>query len=278
MTNEPTTVVYSAIGRGFQWEACLSARSVKAVMPHCRTVLYSDQKVSSPFIDECRPLFPDETIPDSTRKVKVCKIDAILHAASTIAGRLTYLDTDTYVALPFDDLLGASDAFDICLAHDTWRQFAFYGPVAPFNSGVMIFRSGPRLQELLTAWRSAYVHMASTPDQVSFHSVLLASRLRILPLPPEMNARCEEPVHLSGRVRVVHKHYASQGLGTLGNPAVVARFVNQTTDNRVLILAEGRMVALDSSFSLRSLVFEESEELRNVARQWQSVEHEVSAW
>lgn len=271
----PVTIIYAAIGEGFIRGAGISARSAKAVMPQARTILWADRHARCASLDEVLPLRPDPAIQPEIRRTKILKIEAILQAAEDLEGPVIFLDTDTFVAeslLPALDLLQRSD---IAVAHDTWRCYAGYDWTTPFNSGVILFRAGPRVAGIFRAWRDLYRDTAAVPDQVSFHRVLTESELRIALLPPEMNARCGEPLHLSGRVKVVHKHDSRD---PLLHPAVLARLLNQVERNRVFIPAERRLSYLDEQFQTRHLTLELTPELEQLAREARSIDCRTTPW
>jgi hypothetical protein len=112
--------------------------------------------------------------------------------------RTLYLDADTRVVHPVEDVFRLLDRFDIAMAHaprrnsretrETWRV-DLPDAFPQVNSGVIAFRRTPDVLDLLQDWSEAYREGGFKKDQVTLREVLWLSDLRLAILPPEYNIK-----------------------------------------------------------------------------------------
>ena len=106
--------------------------------------------------------------------------------------RTLYLDSDTMICTPIDDVFDLLDRFDIALAHahsrnrkrtlKRWTQ-DLPRSFPQFNGGVIAYRSRPQVLELLDEWRQCFHSEGFKKDQVRLRELLWKSDLRITMLP-----------------------------------------------------------------------------------------------
>ncbi|MGC8201702.1 putative nucleotide-diphospho-sugar transferase [Aliiroseovarius sp. PTFE2010] len=198
-------VIYVATGADYVDLAVRSAHSLRVVEPHLPIVLFSDGPVDGPF---------DQVLPVPRAHARA-KLEAM---AATPFQRTLFLDADTRVLAPLDDLFDVLDRFDLALAHDVRRASALIqeGTVkTPYafgqmNSGVMLYRRSPEMLAFLDEWARRYHADGHVRDQVPLKDLLWESDLRFYVLPEEFNLRrvtmldAWEP--LDARPTILHSH------------------------------------------------------------------------
>ena len=193
-------------------EAIFSAASLKKHHPKLKIMLITDlidkvKRIKHPF-DILERIDPKEV---AIR----CKIK-FMYPKSPF-DRTIFIDTDTYVSLPIDDMFAVLDKFDIAVAHDFARKRTVnhhkkdvkipggYGfsklkeyaeiPYAfpEFNTGIIAYKKSDQVKGFFEAWVKTYKQFKShTPyDQPSFRVALWNSNLRIHTLPLEYNCRAK---------------------------------------------------------------------------------------
>jgi hypothetical protein len=212
-----TCIVFACSGTAYASEALTAARRARRLMPGHPCVGFADPVGAAVFRDS--GLFhevheiadPAYSFIDKTRIALPAHYDAAL-----------FLDTDTYMAAPVEDVFTLLDRFDLVVAHEPTR-FSFDAafqqllddgapPAFPeFNTGVFGFRNVPAVQAFLAAWRedNAALRASGRPpahDQPSFRTALWRSELRFYVLPPEYNFRFTMPSFIGGfgHVRILH--------------------------------------------------------------------------
>lgn len=183
-------VLYVATGEKFVRAACASSDSVSSRSPGLKRHIFCD----GPSAESLPPrLFDSVTIIDDPHRRS--KVDHLHH---TPFEKTLYLDADTKVIAPVDDLFDLLDRFDIALAHAPLRNIPatrqFWKTRIPdafpqMNSGVIAYRSSPGVLDLLARWEKAYREAGLKKDQVTLRELLWKSDLRIAALPPEYNIR-----------------------------------------------------------------------------------------
>lgn len=112
--------------------------------------------------------------------------------------RTLYLDCDTLIVAPFEDLFDILIRFDLAIAHDMRRStdlvqeghkvktpYAF----PQLNSGVMLYRNSFKTIEFFRSWQDMYKETGKMRDQISLKDLLWTSDLQFYILPPEFNLR-----------------------------------------------------------------------------------------
>jgi len=165
-----------------------SARSVRKHSPDLLIDIYTDSPEVLPdgLFDRVNP------ISDPHRRSKVDYMN------KTRFQRTLYLDTDTRVVSDILEMFELLDRFDMALAHaharnrkfvsETWRN-AIPCSFPQLNSGVMLYRRTPEVQQLLSDWQQAYHSAGFKKDQTTLRELLWLSDLRLHVLPPEYNIR-----------------------------------------------------------------------------------------
>jgi hypothetical protein len=207
-------IIYVAQGAGYLDLAERSAASLKAVAPGLPVALFTDQPEGRPGLFDIVSAIP-----------KGGPTPKLACLAESPFERTLYLDCDTLVLAPLDDLFGLLERFELAVAHDVRRTSALIreGHVAdpPYafpqmNCGVMLYRRSLAMAEFLAEWRRRYRAAGRARDQVSFRDLLWQSDIRFYVLPPEFNLRrvtmldAWEP--LDARPTIVHSHRLLQHL------------------------------------------------------------------
>jgi hypothetical protein len=207
-------VIYVARGADYLDLATRSAMSLRARAPGVGVALFTDQAAVAPgLFDAVLP------IPEGGPTPKLASLP------ESPFERTLYLDCDTLVLAPFDDLFDVLDRFELAVAHDVRRTSALIreghavDPPYAFpqmNCGVMLYRRSPAVAAFLADWQRRYRAAGVGRDQVSFRDLLWQSDIRFYVLPPEFNLRrvtmmdAWEP--LDARPTILHSHRLLQHL------------------------------------------------------------------
>jgi hypothetical protein len=251
-------VVYSAFGGDYIREAAISAWSVKRHIPGAFTSIVTDTPFECKFFDQIKVMKPVPAGVDASRVAKIHKAVAIL---ASLSETVLYLDTDTYVTADLSDLPSALYQHDLAMALDTWRFeeiFRLLHPEVPlasypgwhpfFNAGVVVVKRSARTDTFIAQWMHEFTSDARlVRDQVVLRRLLYNSDIRVRVLPPEYNVRCIEPIHISGKMRILHGR-ASIDHWPHSLP-FLADFLGTETRNRVYTPRDGRLVTLRDDYS-----------------------------
>lgn len=235
---ETTGVIYVASGARYLAEAARSCASLKRVMPGIETALYTDTPA-----DGAIALF-DHVLPLPSAR-HTCG-DKLIPLLDVPFDRAIFLDSDTYVARPIDDLFQLLDQFDFAIAHEPcrWggRGWSLTYPTCPpafceLNTGVFAFKKGIAWEQLVRQWQAAYERQliafpGYVADQPALQEALYESPLRFFVLPAEYNLRTNYPAYAGdgAEVRVLH--------GRECDLATLAQRVNRSLDARTFYLTE----------------------------------------
>ena len=268
------TIVYSAIGKDFIWEACVSAKSVREKMPGIRIVIFSDRNIISEYFDEVYRIDVDGSISPEIKSIKVQKMESLCRLPF---GDYLFLDCDTYLVEPVWDLFVYLENFNLGFCFDNWRSDIKTQGVQSYNSGVIVFRKDELVASFLSDWRESYLSEVAVPDQYTFNKLIVESNLRYVTLPPEYNFRAEE-LHLAGStVKIVHKHHRSS---LDRNCASLGHFLNSIQSIR-LYIPDGRMISFDSSGLRDVSIFDDpgvQSELTSLAEKSLDVKFSLEDW
>lgn len=194
-------VLYISADDAYLDEAMQSAQSVNKHMPDIPTAIITN--TSSP-----GDMFDTVIKRNDLRSSVVDKSD---HIHRTPFQRTLYLDTDTYVAQPLDDIFDILDHYDIATALEKGEHYDIGLPpsVAHRQGGVIAFKDNQKVGELFELWREIYArqrqegHMS---DQPPLTEAVLESGVSIHTLPVEDNCLIYYGERLEGEVRIVHGH------------------------------------------------------------------------
>lgn len=220
-------VVYIATGRRHLGEMLVSAGSVRRHMPGLPIILFTDQT------DFQNDLF-SEILPIENPRHSF--IDKIAPLSNSPFDRTVFLDTDTLVCAPIDDLFEVLDRFELAvsrapLRHD--REFSTPNCFTELNTGVMAFRKTGSVVAMLQEWLNVYEREVEQTgrmdsDQPAFRDALYRSSVSFYVLPQEYNLRTVMPAAV-GRctVRIIH--------GRAPDMDELERWVNQSHRIRLFL-------------------------------------------
>ena len=178
-------VIYIATGAAHTEAARRSAASVRATNPGLAVALFTDQPAPAGF----------DMVGAVADPHPRSKLD---YLPRTPFDETLFLDSDTRVRGPLDDLFDVLGRFDLALAQRarvrTVRksvQWRFDVPAAfpEHNAGVLLYRSSAEVLGFLEAWRAAYVEAGFGVDQITLRELLWSSELRFAVLPQRYNCR-----------------------------------------------------------------------------------------
>lgn len=206
MRTTESGIVYVATGERHIREATQSAISAREAMPSIPRALFTDD-----------PSVVAQGVFDEVLSVTVVRrhfTDKIEPLTRSPFVRTLYLDTDTRVLHPCEELFDLLDRFDFGAGHAPYRTTSYYDvcPAAfpELNTGVMVFRRDTRVQAALIRWKELCesnwsVYGRRVLDQPELRKVLYDSDLRIAVLPPEYNLRTAYPWFAgSAPVKILH--------------------------------------------------------------------------
>lgn len=196
-------IIYVATGPKYLAEAVVSAKSVQAVMPGFPMTLFTDQGVSPGLFDRIIPI----------QGGNMGRPGKIRSMAATPYDETLFLDSDTYMCQPCEDIFWPLGKYDLAIAHEVYRnEYAF--EVFPdsfpsLNTGVVAYRKNEKTTAFFKAWEDSYLtefQQKRPADQPAFRHTLFHSDLRHYILPPEFNFRTNYPVVLGGfaRAKIIH--------------------------------------------------------------------------
>lgn len=209
-------ILYVATGQRYVDEAQRSAASAKRQMPDLPRTLHVDaaSEVERGLFTEVRLI----------EKPTYTFFDKILPLIESPYERTLFLDTDTLVIDPVQEVFELLDRFDLGYVHGPWRACPGYAleacpsAFAEPNTGVILYRRGEAVKDLFSRWANLYAGQlrSATPpahDQPAFRQVLYESSLRFVVLPPEYNFRTVFPGLCGGGLRVKILHGRDPSLG-----------------------------------------------------------------
>jgi lipopolysaccharide biosynthesis glycosyltransferase len=203
-------VVYIAFGDRYVEEVLFSASTLRAVSD-LHVTLFTDRKISSPYLDSVVEIEPGHKRP---------KVD---HLPRTPYDLTLYLDSDTKIERDVTDMFAILDRFDLAAVQDHSRKSSRWSTVIPeydaipygfpeYNSGVVLFRNSPKLDGFFKLWQETFHRYRATThgqDQASFRIALWQSELQIHTLPVEYNVR---NLYIRKRMAMRSKSPADEGL------------------------------------------------------------------
>jgi hypothetical protein len=219
-------------------------------MPDSQIHILTDQKFVCEHFDR---ILTAENSVDSTssdRQGKAGKAQAVMNCLSD---NCLFVDVDTYFAGSVGEVFDSTMNFDIAAVHDAWQFAEIYQKKSPtnrlpqhpqhhpyFNTGVIFFRNSAKVKRFLEGWLRAC--KMDPNDQLAFADCLYVSDLNIHTVPNVYNARTAEPIHLSGRLKILHKY--SEKTKPLLNNALVDDLLSADIHNRIYLPQEGRLIVL----------------------------------
>jgi len=222
-------VLYVATGEQYLNEAAISAQSVKACMPQMHITVFTDQPgINIACFDEIGII----------EDPQYSYIDKIQPLKKSPYERTLFLDSDTYIADPCEELFELLDRFDLAAAHDTWR-LGYNVPNCPdsfveFNTGVILYQQNQKFKEFIDRWHLDYKNQLKkdptvSNDQSAFRKALYNSSLSLYVLPSEYNYTVWFPgfIGACGKVKILH--------GRNDRFVQTANWINASREARVFI-------------------------------------------
>jgi hypothetical protein len=241
-------ILYFAKGEPFIEEAKLSAGQVKRVMPECPITIVADRAVDA----ECF----DEVLLDESEFLKRDKPQALRR---TPYERTIYLDTDTYVHQPIDELFDLLDRFGMGLRKnkstvhvpendDTDPNSDLPEGFPEFNAGVIPYRMTPAVEELLREWERL-CHPDHEADQRSFRPALYQSAVRFTAIPNRYNCMYRNANVVTETVKVFHGPLVERGRNRVDLREALDK-LNRSTASRLYYVYGNTLFVDPSPFAL----------------------------
>ena len=193
MSNEIASCgyLYIAIGRRYVLEAQQSARSLKKHTKYPLCLVTDDTTFTSDFFDQI-----------IIAKLPGDFIAKIIGMALTPFERTIYLDNDTFVCSPVDELFSVLDFFEMSMLPfsflHSYSFFERYNPsfkikyervIPEYHLGVVVYKTTETVKNLLADWLVMHEQMHIKSDASSFRETYFnyIRDVRIAPLPFEYN-------------------------------------------------------------------------------------------
>lgn len=188
-----------------------SAASLKRAMPGLPITAFSQFPIESPCIDSVVRVSPSRD---------GCYDKARLMLESPYE-RTLFIDADTYVLEPVDELFALLDHFDCAATHEEYlntdwdnryprRDIPASFP--EYNTGILAFNRSDRVRSVLGQWSVLYEDFLRTHpneainDQPFFRAAVYFGSVRIATLSREYNCKFRGQGYLNGRVKILHGH------------------------------------------------------------------------
>lgn len=214
-------ILYIAFGEAFTREALYSAQSVKKNSPGIKIAIFTNMKFESEFIDYVCYIQPNHIR---------SKVDFIAYSPFK---KTIYLDSDTCIVMPINDMFDVLEKYDVAAIHDFARKRNKYALLVPeygkipysfseVNGGVFVFNNNQNVQDFFKMWKNyfyKYYKQTNGWDQVSLRVSLWESNISLCILPIEYNNRGQDnrdkvelpyvikengPGHM--KPRIIHTH------------------------------------------------------------------------
>lgn len=200
--------LYIAIGEMFRYEAERSCRSLKRFTQFPACLVTDDSNFTSTQFDQ---IIYVENIGRSF-EVKITGMQLSPY------DKTVFLDSDTFICNPIDDIFELLDYFDMATTlemngHSTgfWTQYQpnyqlkLKGVLHEFNTGVVGFNKNEDVVKFLETWLQIHRELNMYADMPTFREAYLKYPVRIGILPHEYNLTgIKSMVIVYGKVRVIH--------------------------------------------------------------------------
>lgn len=183
--------LYIAMGKRYLLEAETSAQSLKRFtnLPIC---LITDE-------ENYRNTYFDLICFEKSERDFVSKIAGI---KKTPFQKTIYLDSDTFICAPIEQLFEILDLFDMAMTIDRYNhsygflrhynssfKLRFENVLPEYNTGLIVYNSGEHIKKLFEDWLDTHREMNVKADMPSFREAFIknSTTVRIAPLPFEYN-------------------------------------------------------------------------------------------
>jgi hypothetical protein len=223
-----SAVVWIAGGETYVQDAVISCESIKRWHPELPCIIATDAKNIPPVYDgvvELTPRrYPNMWYLDSSRYV-----GEAFNALRNDFDALCFLDTDTYVAAPIDDLFELADRFDISVSHGVTRQTTNTVNPIPnafpeFEIGVMLVACNEHIKNLFADWLELFEkhpEVYGNNDQGPLREALWINKyINMYVLTEEYHARFGFGVCVVSTVRILHNRSCGDNPHTNAQAAI----------------------------------------------------------
>jgi len=195
--------VYAATGERFREEVEVSVCSLKRAMPDLSVTVFCDW---------------DSDVLDGLEGVEVVVfenpefgyIDKVVGIRQSPYRKTLFIDTDTYISAPLDELFELLDRVDVAAAHELARQHSEFPEIpdcfSEFNSGFVAMNMNDRVLAMLKFWEDRYRVLIDDVggDQDVFRLACYQSDVSLYVLTPEYNCQVRQVGCVNGQVKVLH--------------------------------------------------------------------------
>lgn len=203
--------LYVATGEKYIKEAEQSAKSLKGVNSSAHITLVTDNYYSSDFFDNII-IQGFESIDETSWKANL--VYKVMGIAATPYDQTVFLDTDTFIVEPFDELFDILDYFDVMVCPDYYDKSTVEidGKVikgyTPYNTGVLAYRKNQDVDSFLETWKVQYEKKLDVfwSDQPAFMLALVLCNVKLYSLHTNYNFRFLNNVGLldGEKVKIIH--------------------------------------------------------------------------
>jgi hypothetical protein len=209
--------VWIAGGQDYAQDAARSAESVRAQMPYLERLLVTDAP-STPGVFTRAISMPQRTA-HAPWYLQSCRAYVQAYKALDGYDKLIFLDTDTYCAFPFYDLMEVLDRYDIVATHGAARCTApTVNPIPDafpeLEIGLLGVRKNDRSELLFDEWLTLYEEhpgVYGNNDQGPFREALWNNQdVRLYVVAAEYHCRWPFGAQVCGKVRLLHSRNGDQ--------------------------------------------------------------------
>ncbi len=204
--NKHPTIIYCATGKSFLEEASISINSIRKIYPKIEIVLYTDEKEYENFLINKIEIIEKPFFGFKDKIKSIIDIDR---------ESILFLDCDTFLMEPIDELFEILEMFDIAMTHaiynSPYHQSELSNTFHELNTGVIAMRKTGEVKRFLNFWSTLYEEqlvkgekLAELTDQPSFRYCLYHSAIRFYVLKPEFNFRFNFGSCASSRIKILH--------------------------------------------------------------------------
>lgn len=229
-------ILYIATGDEFIQEAIQSAKQADTVVD-VPIAIITNREIDNPIFDQVIvDSNPQYSYLDKPRGFQKSPFDKTL-----------FLDTDTYIISPIDELFDLLDCFDMAATVDPneaslrMRDLQYFDTVPEsvpeYNTGVVAFSNNPKVSAFVDSWIRNYSESQHT-DQPSFRKALHTSSVKFTALSPVYNCFTNYPMQITGTVKILHDvgndSFLREGDNVNERIQEVADRINRTEEIRIL--------------------------------------------
>jgi len=211
-------IMYVATGSRHMHEAVRAARSAQTHLPNLPRAIYTDAGRRDEAVKS--GLFDRVEIIDNPEYSYLDKIEAVSRMPFE---QTLFLDTDTVVVDPCEEIFAPLEVYDLAAAHEYYRGEFIYEDLPrshpTMNTGVIAFRRSDAFRRFAGLWRERFVEerqfitaqeKPSHHDQPAFRFAVFHSKLRMFVLANEYNFRPYYPNLVAGacRIKIIHDHHS----------------------------------------------------------------------